>query len=474
VISRLPVLLKTVLRKSTAPCKITERLTSAIEGVYKPNGQYTEREMDLALVSLRLGGYRLLYTLSHAFGLPSLQTIMRKHMSLQIMASVLGTDTEDMTENLRETLIRPQSGPLLRRRGAHIMIDETALRAAAFEAPGRQLVLGGQCPCRGLTEDDLRIRTGHDAVRIAEEMRSQPSESKYHTASQATTIAVSFFGQEDYRAVPFSLSGTCGKKDSSIFVEQIAQIKQAWKDSGSENLFGPLWSIATDGDASRRKGGFEALLWQDLPMDTPLGCLLWPLHKHGMNMKVGDDEGMTLDFDWKHVIKRFGTLIRSQDGMVIHNTRITSGVIARYLRLLKMDPVKIVALLEPHDPQNVIKAIELVEALHTVANTSHPLDSVGDAVNRRAIKGFADLFGSFVHAFTDSSNSLSQQLELLSQCAHISAFYYRQNTSDFMTLQLYFDTMTCIKNVFFTVAKQQVLDKNAPLYLFQMGSDGVV
>jgi hypothetical protein len=475
-ISRLPTLLSGILKKGSHPCKVTERLTAAIEGEYRPKGKFTEREMDLALVTLRLGGYRLLYTMSHAFGLPSLRTLMRKHVSLHIMVSLLGTDVDDMTENLREMVMRPRSADPEHPRGAHIMIDETALRQAAFEAPGHRLVLGGQCACRGLTEEDLQIRTGQDAVRIAEEMYEERAEdkpkSKYHYASQATTIAVSFFSPDDYRALPFSLSGTCGKKDSNAFVEQVAQIKQAWQESDCKSRYGPLWSIATDGDASRRKGGFEALLKEDLVKDTPLGHLLWPLHELGMNMKVGDGDGMTLDFDWKHVIKRMGTLIRSNEGMSINGTKVTSALLARYMQLADMASITMVALLEPHDPQNVIKAVELVKALK-VLGTALASDSFGDTVSRRAIAGFADIFGAFVTAFTDSTQSLSEQLVLLSKCAHLCAFYYRKDTTDFMTSQLYFDTMTCIKNAFFTVAKQQVLNENEPLYLFQLGSDGV-
>jgi hypothetical protein len=473
-VARLPAILAVCLKQRSRTCKITERIQAAIDGEYRPSGQYSQKELDLALVSLRLGGYRLLYTLSHVYGLPSLRTLMRKHVSLHLTASVLGSEVEDMSTNLHEMVIRPRNNEQPRLRGSHIMIDETALCTSAFEAPGHRCVLGGQCSCRGLTEEGIKIRTGEDAIRIAEEMDRIPKESKHHYANQATTIAVSFFGTEDYRALPFSLSGTCGKKDSDLFIQQLAQILEAWDSSGCLEQFGPLWSVATDGDSSRRRGGFEALLKDDLRKDTPLGKKLWPLFKLGMNMKVGDETtGLTLDFDWKHIIKRMGTQIRSPKGMSLDGHQITSGLIARYLCDTGLPSVKIAAILEPHDPQNVIKAIELVDALNLIAVGTCSTDTSLDARNRQSIGVFAAIYGSFVTVFTDPSLSLSQQLALLSKYTHLTAYYFRKDKERFMAAQLYTDSMTCIKNAFFCVAKQQVLDPKQPFYLFQLGSDGV-
>lgn len=51
-----------------------------------------------------------------------------------------------MSENMRKGVLQTQSNQTAQQ-GSHVMIDKTAVCAAAFKAPGHSLVLGGQCPC---------------------------------------------------------------------------------------------------------------------------------------------------------------------------------------------------------------------------------------------------------------------------------------------------------------------------------------
>lgn len=212
---------------------------------------------------------------------------------------------------------------------------------------------------------------------------------------------------------------------------------------------------------------------QDLLKDSDLGCKLWPLWELGLNTQVGDDSRLTLDFDWKHVIKRVSTLVQSAKGMVTHGHKVLVGLIAWYLCQAGKTGFQIAALLKPHNLQNILNALKLVQALEEVGNTTHSEDTIVDQANRNAVRGFVDLFGVFVEAFTDSSKSLSEQLTLLSKCAHLSAYYYCWDGLQFMTNQLYFNSMTCIKNAFFFVAKQQLLDEDIPFILFQLGSNAL-
>lgn len=85
----LPAILLVVLWECPSVCKITPWVQAAISSNCTPLGKFSNQEIDLALVSLQLGGYWLLYTLQEAFGLPSLCTVMQKHVCLTIIASML-------------------------------------------------------------------------------------------------------------------------------------------------------------------------------------------------------------------------------------------------------------------------------------------------------------------------------------------------------------------------------------------------
>jgi hypothetical protein len=94
-------------------------------------------------------------------------------------------------------------------------------------------------------------------------------------------------------------------------------------------------------------------------------------------------------------------------------------------------------------------------------------------VSTARIAVVAELYGSLVTAFTDYSLSLSEQLTLLSKYAHLGAHCFRQHRGRFMHTELYADSMTCVKNAYYCVAKQQLLDPKEEFFLFQLGSDEI-
>jgi hypothetical protein len=64
-------------------------------------------------------------------------------------------------------------------------------------------------------------------------------------------------------------------------------------------------------------------------------------------------------------------------------------------------------------------------------------------------------------------------MQLLSTYSHLAMVMYRSDKQRFISSQLYTDSQTCVKNMFFCLTKQQLLDPTQQFYLFMKGSDGV-
>jgi hypothetical protein len=152
---------------------------------------------------------------------------------------------------------------------------------------------------------------------------------------------------------------------------------------------------------------------------------------------------------------------------------ITAPLIARFLTAAGFRPSDIANMLEPHDAQNVPAAMALLGALRTIAELPDDHLDIMQQQDRRSILVFSELFGAFVAAFTSFRLSLAEQMQLLSKYAHLATWLYQQEKECFINNVLYTDSMACIKNAYFSLAKQQILDPEQDYFLFQLGTDGV-
>jgi hypothetical protein len=294
---------------------------------------------------------------------------------------------------------------------------------------------------------------------------------------------------ENLRPLPFLVAGCCRKKSAANSAGLFEQFFRVWEASGLHRRLGWFASIATDGDSSRRRGGYFTLLKQKVnPNGDLYKMLVW---MQGMNLYVSP-HNITLDFNWKHIIKSkfslillqslssltaitgMSTCICGKEGMMIRNHVITLLLLGTYLQRIGFHANQVHSLLEPDGAQNVISAIEVIKALKkidkTLWKTTH---DAADRQNIKAIRIFAHVYRSFVQAFTDHTLSLSEQMTLLSTYSHLTTVLYRSNKQRFILLQLYTDSQTCIKNMFFCLAKQQLRNLLQHFYLFMKGSDSV-
>ncbi|KAJ7872412.1 hypothetical protein B0H13DRAFT_2236271 [Mycena leptocephala] len=171
-----------------------------------------------------------------------------------------------------------------------------------------------------------------------------------------------------------------------------------------------------------------------------------------------------ITFDWRNIIKRHCTLLRHVLGIAVDNGHIVGLVcLHRCLLLLPgQDAASVESLLNPNDPQDILRAIDLLEAI-VVLRTPHFVHAGSTAATNSdldAITLLSFVLDTLLNVFTLLSASLSQQIYHLSIYAHMSFILFRTYRLKFMSNQLYGDSQSMVKNIVFTVAKQQELDPN--------------
>jgi hypothetical protein len=167
-----------------------------------------------------------------------------------------------------------------------------------------------------------------------------------------------------------------------------------------------------------------------------------------------------------------GTTSRSAEGMLLAGRKINVALLIQDMREERIDTWKISSLLKPHDAQNVACAVELILTLRRMGEswkdrTLNP----SQRDRRRSLAVFGHFYGSFLEAHINRQLSLSQQLRLLSKYSHLGVILFKVAGTRLMPSQLYADSMSCAKNAFVTVIKQQKLDGTQRVFLILEGSD---
>lgn len=150
------------------------------------------------------------------------------------------------------------------------------------------------------------IKVGEDVTNVLEASQAV-KERKVHVGKKFICVAISRHAAEKYGAIPIILSATCKRGTVSDSVHLIMTGLRAWKYSVfGESLRGPIWSITSDGDATRRTSLYSICMRWKLSDKCGLyrrlrGCV-------GLNLWVGENN-LTMDFDYKHVFKRMYSLL---------------------------------------------------------------------------------------------------------------------------------------------------------------------
>ncbi|KAG1730824.1 uncharacterized protein EDB91DRAFT_1059197 [Suillus paluster] len=159
---------------------------------------------------------------------------------------------------------------------------------------------------------------------------------------------------------------------------------------------------------------------------------------------------------------------------LVNGHTVNSAVLAHYLSWLPdQDEASILKLLNPDDPQDVPRAIKLMQAIITLSKNKFDTAtmSVSECANIAAIKILCAILESLLLPFVNVTLLLHQQIAHLSCYAHLTFTFFRLHHSAFMLHVLYYDSQTMVKNACFCIAKQQKLDGSQKFWLIQTGDD---
>ncbi|KIK97226.1 hypothetical protein PAXRUDRAFT_766452 [Paxillus rubicundulus Ve08.2h10] len=411
-------LLHIALKNGASIRAIVRLIEDALEAGYRPRGHSTEAN-DLALLIYRLGGANLLYALNQRLHIPSLQTLRKKMLFIKIAPTIGHISIDTVQKNIHDVIIE-----------------------AAVYMPQPNSV-GGLCWTHSHRVEPV-LHTYNSALHITNALKAET----VHLSKEVTIAGAHIVGKDGF--YPLLAAPTCKSEDASDMEFIFNTLINAWKATGADQRVGPLWFIATDGDATRRKGGHKTFLHTTLPITSPLYGMLSNLP--GLNLHTGNDL-VTLDFDFKHVFKRFCTLIHSHAVMYLNNGQcINSFLLKRYLTMIDgIDEAATHKLLYPDDPQDVPHAVSLMRAVITLSqidpvkwalNSDDPYPNADKITDFDALKIIRHILDNLLQPYTNVNLTISEQVIHLSCFAHLLYASYRNQRHRLMPNQLYYDSQS--------------------------------
>jgi hypothetical protein len=388
----------------------------------------------------------------------------------------------EIDENISHFFCEQQQPRDAHTRGHSLLIDGVVLEEKCRYLRSADSILG---VCREhASELDLRVRSAESVLTVEAALHDEKPRADY--ASEATVVAVAPFRDTSYFAVPIVLSGSCKGETGGRMAIWLQEVIRAWKENeDGERGHGPLWSVATDGESTMRSCRFQLCMSQGLPPSSRLYPLLHNLP--GLNLFTGAGD-LTMTCDPKHLFKSmcrkslrsaitdrcagFVTLLRSREGIMVHQTVVNKNHLRSHLtRLPDIDKKAIEPLIDPADKQNVPKAVALIQYIGQLRDLDTSSYTPSQLEEHHVLGVLGEVFNSFMRPFTKVKMTLTEQVTSLVKYSHLALSLYRKHGTQFMTSPLYADTQAAVKDVLFCIAKQKLLDPSQPFYLFQVGSD---
>jgi hypothetical protein len=144
---------------------------------------------------------------------------------------------------------------------------------------------------------------------------------------------------------------------------------------------------------------------------------------------------------------------------------------AHLVRLPHIDPSSVESLVDPTDKQNVPKAVTLIQSLDQLKSLDINDYSPSQTNEHRSLVAVGEIFSSFANPFITVTMTLSDQLTSLSKYAHAAFAVYSKHSTDFMTSALYADSQAVVKDIYFCIAKQKLLNPQAEFHIIHCGTD---
>jgi hypothetical protein len=280
-------------RNHTSMAKLVEKMGDAARGLYHPRAVSSHNINIMRLISIA-GGPKLAFAVGRATGLPSLSTA-RRHSDIPNIVPCLSTPLHmEISANIT-TKSQHSPTPYVKR-GHNLQIDEISLEERPRYLKSRNAVLG---LCR---EHTPGLNVTLDEIESVQHLALKVKSGECHVAKEATVAAIAAFSSEHYSVTPLLISPTCKTEKPKSGKEWIAMIEQTWHESkDGEAKHGPIWSLASDGDPSRRMALHSLTCIDPVSQSDPLWAEIG--HLRGFNRFVGK-RNLTSEYDPRHEGKR--------------------------------------------------------------------------------------------------------------------------------------------------------------------------
>jgi len=141
------------------------------------------------------------------------------------------------------------------------------------------------------------------------------------------------------------------------------------------------------------------------------------------------------------------------------------------VKLHGMSEEKAQQLLDPADKQNVPKAVALLQAICSLRDFSLDQLLPSEQSDLHRFHFLGEVLSSFLFPFIDINMSLDQQITSLVKYAHLICACWMRHGNSFMSGALYADGQAIVKNIVFSLAKQQILNEKRDFHIILDGTD---
>lgn len=453
-------ILEKSLKRSESADVVMRKLEGAITGTFRPHGNWTDKEFDVAYLVKALGGPRLSYVLQHAAHSPSVTTLKR-HMPTPELVICVDTPTDNEIYSNITTMLGNRPPPAIRAIGQALMIDGLALEEVPRYDRKRNTVVGlcnehSSCEKKQLdTKEDL------------ERLREGLANNKWHYGKEGIVFALApITDRENYWPSPVLIVCSCGTGRGPAMAALISRWIGIYNTHPNGRLLhGDVVGVFTDGESSFRGARYELCLKSPITQSRGFDTLR---ELRGLNIQTGENDLLGA-CDPKHIFKRFAQNLRSPSlQLTLGKVVIGYQDIRSALKHASVSDERINMLLNPQDKQNVPIALDLIKELHSTTIPSTP-----EATRIRHVKLLAELYTFFISPFTNIQLDLSAQIRRLSTYAHLIFALYRRHGTEFMKGALYGDSISIVKSIIVLVARWKTEDGEIRFYIILIGTDRI-
>ena len=436
---------------------LVEMLKEAAANLYK-SASYDKEDWDHAVLTLRMGGSRLVYAQSHSSqGGPSARAIaQRATLPRYVSLHVSGSNEELMTiirgnfERFFFSRPAPKSLSL-----HHILMDDVkgSRRVRLDERDG---CVRGIC-WHGVDTIDPHVKTWADAQAI----RTALDNGVIHHGTEITNIAIASNAEHGHKPIIVATSAGCLSKDpperTQMMLEMVARVYIL--DERGQAARGPLVTLQPDGASGFVKLSHELFFSEKMAKEHPLFHRLSPLVLFHLGVSSTPlFRGLTAGCEGLHVAKRVRERAKGVVGVTISKHTFMGSFWRTLIKAANLASAADIHRMFATGFADAQRVAPMVLFFRTVARmrTMRP-DDFGEkkelfANAHKEIRIFAEIAHLFVTIVADKQPSLSAQLTNVATLAHLVFVLYRRNATKFVASQTYLNQQRFFRSIFWSVA----------------------